>query len=800
MRSATLPGAADPETGRRGRREKDGGAASSRRRAAAASARGRPAPLRVAGRRPGDTPPPTRAGSVSRAGPRRASTRSVSPWTWTSASTRSHRGRTALSSRAGRGPAVARRGAGRQPSRIGRTRGTRRPSRRRRAGGGRRAGGTPPGSRSSRRARRGRRPRSRSEVRSSPACVAAGRGGREAADGRAGRPRPGAAPRRGRAALARSEPRPRCPAIAARVHDDDGQVASRGRARRWPPARAAGARAPRRRPSTGARLRASGEGHPGPPGRWHGSATPTRSRCSSSCSTGRRARRRPPPTPSPRITLQRLGHDSIRWIAWWREWRAAPRSSWLFQALVSPDPDLRSRAAAELRRAGEPPGRLRPRRLRRRSASAPRRTWAEPGGARRGSRSSPGLAILLSPMSKPVDPDPRRALLDAIERGRRAGRRRGARRPAARGRQAHGPRADRPASSTRAPSSRSTSSRPTAAPTSAWTKQKIPGDGVVTGHGLVEGRQVFVFAQDFTVFGGSVSGAYAEKICKVMDLALEVGCPVVGLNDSGGARIQEGVVALAGYADIFLRNTLASGVVPQISVILGPCAGGAVYGPAITDFVFMVKGASSMFLNGPEVVRAVTHEEVSQGGAGRRPGPRHPLRRGPLRLRHRGGDAAGRPGAALLPAARTPPTTRRPGPAPTTPGGRDDGAEDHRPREPQPPLRHDATWSGRWSTTATSSRWPEHFAENVVVRLRAAGRPPGGRGGQPAGGAGRRARLRRLGQGGPLRPLLRRLRDPAPHLRRRARLPARHRRRSGAASSGTAPSSSTPTPRPPCPR
>ncbi len=148
--------------------------------------------------------------------------------------------------------------------------------------------------------------------------------------------------------------------------------------------------------------------------------------------------------------------------------------------------------------------------------------------------------------------------------------------------------------------------------------QKVLGDGVVTGYGLVEGRQVFVFAQDFTVFGGSLSGAFAEKICKVMDLALEVGCPVIGLNDSGGARIQEGVVALAGYAEIFLRNTLASGVVPQISVILGPCAGGAVYGPAITDFIFMVKDTSYMFTTGPEVIRAVTHEEVTRedlGGA-----------------------------------------------------------------------------------------------------------------------------------------------------------------------------------------
>jgi propionyl-CoA carboxylase beta chain len=149
-------------------------------------------------------------------------------------------------------------------------------------------------------------------------------------------------------------------------------------------------------------------------------------------------------------------------------------------------------------------------------------------------------------------------------------------------------------------------------------QQKVLGDGVVTGYGTVEGRQVFVFAQDFTVFGGSLSGAFAEKICKVMDLALEVGAPVVGLYDSGGARIQEGVVALAGYADIFLRNTLASGVVPQISLILGPCAGGAVYSPAITDFVFMVRDTSYLFINGPDVIREVTGEEVSRedlGGA-----------------------------------------------------------------------------------------------------------------------------------------------------------------------------------------
>ena len=148
--------------------------------------------------------------------------------------------------------------------------------------------------------------------------------------------------------------------------------------------------------------------------------------------------------------------------------------------------------------------------------------------------------------------------------------------------------------------------------------EKIPGDGVVTGFGRVDGRPVAIFAQDFTVFGGSLSEGYAKKICKVMDLAMKVGCPIVGLNDSGGARIQEGVVSLGGYADIFLRNTLASGVIPQVSLIMGPCAGGAVYSPAITDFITMVRGTSYMFVTGPDVIKAVTHEEVTKeelGGA-----------------------------------------------------------------------------------------------------------------------------------------------------------------------------------------
>jgi propionyl-CoA carboxylase beta chain len=147
-------------------------------------------------------------------------------------------------------------------------------------------------------------------------------------------------------------------------------------------------------------------------------------------------------------------------------------------------------------------------------------------------------------------------------------------------------------------------------------EQRYPGDGVVTGHGLVDGRPVFIFAQDFTVFGGSLSETHAQKICKVMDMAMKTGAPVVGLNDSGGARIQEGVVSLAGYADIFLRNTLASGVIPQISCILGPCAGGAVYSPAITDFNVMVKDTSYMFITGPDVIKTVTHEDVTKDALG----------------------------------------------------------------------------------------------------------------------------------------------------------------------------------------
>src|ERR1035437_6466882 len=175
-------------------------------------------------------------------------------------------------------------------------------------------------------------------------------------------------------------------------------------------------------------------------------------------------------------------------------------------------------------------------------------------------------------------------------------------------------------------------------------EKKIPGDGVVTGYGTIDGRQVCIFSHDFTVFGGSLSGAFAEKVCKVMDLAMKTGCPVIGLNDGSGARIQEGVVSLAGYADIFLRNVLSSGVIPQISAIMGPCAGGAVYSPAMTDFIVMVRDTSYMFITGPDVIRATTHEEVTMqelGGA-----DTHSLKSGVCHL-EADDDAGARPGYSL---------------------------------------------------------------------------------------------------------------------------------------------------------
>ena len=329
--------------------------------------------------------------------------------------------------------------------------------------------------------------------------------------------------------------------------------------------------------------------------------------------------------------------------------------------------------------------------------------------------------------------------------------------------------------------------------------QAIPGDGFVTGYGRIDGRLVYVFAQDFTVFGGSLSEANAQKICKIMDLALKTGAPVIGLNDSGGARIQEGVVSLAGYADIFLRNTLASGVVPQISAIMGPCAGGAVYSPAITDFVFMVDRTSYMFVTGPDVIKTVTHEDVTKeklGGpmthnsvsgvghfiaAGRRRMPAHDPRtaRLPAAEQPRG------PAAPRLP--RTPPTAWIPTLDTIVP------QESNLPYDMKDVIRRVVDDGGFFEVH-------EHWARNIVVGFaRMDGRSDRHRG-QPARLSGRLPGHQFLGEGRALRALLRRLQHSAGDLRRRARLPARHRSRSSAASSATAPSCSTPSPKPPCPR
>ena len=185
-------------------------------------------------------------------------------------------------------------------------------------------------------------------------------------------------------------------------------------------------------------------------------------------------------------------------------------------------------------------------------------------------------------------------------------------------------------------------------------KNRPWGDAVVTGHGTIDGRRVCVFSQDFTVFGGSLGEVMAEKMCKIMDLAAKIGCPVIGINDSGGARIQEGVVSLGAYGDVFLRNVRCSGVIPQISLIMGPCAGGAVYSPAITDFVFMVKETSHMFITGPDVIKTVTGEEVELRGARRGDEPLDQVRRRALRGRGRGRVPRGRALPAQLPAAEQP--------------------------------------------------------------------------------------------------------------------------------------------------
>ena len=308
------------------------------------------------------------------------------------------------------------------------------------------------------------------------------------------------------------------------------------------------------------------------------------------------------------------------------------------------------------------------------------------------------------------------------------------------------------------------------------------GDGVVTGFGTVDGRPVCVFSQDFTVFGGSLGEVYGEKIVKLMDHALKTGCPVVGINDGGGARIQEGVVALGLFAEIFYRNVISSGVIPQISLIMGPCAGGAVYSPAITDFTLMVDQTSHMFITGPDVIKTVTGEEVTfedLGGAqahnvksGRRPLPGQRRARLP-RLR---------PRAAVLPAVQQPgrPAGWPPRAGHHRPTAAGDQRRGRRAGHAHPRLartsRTTCTRSSRTcSTTASSCEVHAGFAPNIVVGF---GRVEGARVGVVANQPMHLRRLpghRRVGEGGPVRPHLRRVQHPGADVRRRARLPARHR-------------------------
>ena len=304
-------------------------------------------------------------------------------------------------------------------------------------------------------------------------------------------------------------------------------------------------------------------------------------------------------------------------------------------------------------------------------------------------------------------------------------------------------------------------------------EQRVLGDGVVTGHGTIDGRLVFVYSQDFTVFGGSLSEAYAEKICKIMDLAMKVGAPIVGLNDSGGARIQEGVASLGGYAEIFLRNVLASGVVPQISVILGPCAGGAVYSPAITDFTVMVEGTSYMFVTGPNVVRAVTHEVVDAdalGGAAV-----HTGRSGVAHLA--AVDEAEAMASVRRLLAHLPQNNLADAPLVET---RDratawtSSSTRSSPTSPRKPYdMHDvlAPHRGRRATSSRSSRAGPPTSSSASPGSAGARR----RRGAAAGGAGRRARHRRVREGRAIRPDVRRLQRAAGHVRRRAGFPARRR-------------------------
>jgi propionyl-CoA carboxylase beta chain len=292
--------------------------------------------------------------------------------------------------------------------------------------------------------------------------------------------------------------------------------------------------------------------------------------------------------------------------------------------------------------------------------------------------------------------------------------------------------------------------------------QRPAGDGFITGYGRIDGRLVYVFAQDFTVFGGSLSEANASKITKIMDLAMRVGAPVIGLNDSGGARIQEGVASLAGYADIFLRNTLASGVVPQISAILGPCAGGAVYSPAITDFVFMTRDTSYMFVTGPDVIKTVTHEEVSMqelGGA-----MTHHTKSGVAHFVAMDDQeclAMIRELVGYIPSNNLDDPPRR---APSDPWDRANASLNTLvPHDPQKPYDMLDVIRGVVDE-AEFFEVHEHFAKNLAVGDR----------GQPACVSRRCTRYQRVCERRPLRALLRCIQYPAHYLRGRSRLSPRH--------------------------
>jgi propionyl-CoA carboxylase beta chain len=297
------------------------------------------------------------------------------------------------------------------------------------------------------------------------------------------------------------------------------------------------------------------------------------------------------------------------------------------------------------------------------------------------------------------------------------------------------------------------------------------GDAVVTGYGTIFGRKVFVFSQDFTVFGGSLSEVFAEKICKVMDLAAKMGCPIIGINDSGGARIQEGVVSLAGYAEIFWRNVQCSGVIPQISLVMGPTAGGAVYSPAMTDFIFMVEGSSYMFITGPDVVKTVTGEEVTfeeLGGA-----TTHATRSGVAHFVAPDEQTClddARYLLSFLPQNNLDPPQFA---EPSDPRDRESPDLDALvPDNPNKPYDMKQVIA-RSVDDGDFLEVHERFAENIVCGFARLGGHPVGLIGQPTARPCRRARHRLVDQGRALRPHLRRVQHPARHVRRRAGVPSR---------------------------